>query len=391
MCSESRRLVHRTPVFVDEVISDDLRSEVSIIKLDRAMSTAGSRWLLSISGRPCINAFTCPKSPGCFSSDSEYHHCKQSCAQTEKMTRLENIDSFNCAVMRTVWPSLQKTNNNKKVLDVLHFLQLAWIVGSYSKVLRFTLMMRSWFVCWNIQKGDYSITLCKPFKEAPNEDASWRENVTHVQRFPFAGLWDGSVIVHASEALFASKFELRRAHPCWFEHYHWKAGKGRLVTYLTLLPHLPALFVTSQTQTTRPKVAALKVVFSPTFRRRFLTNQAILRPRTCCSCEFGSIPMSPRRCGGLYLWHEPTELAHFLLFCACQFCLYGPFNSVLMALSTVFHAINSPDNSPLSYSVLPVSFLPNWSFVLYISSHESLPHPWYNPFCRLGLKHQLTS
>ena len=28
--------------------------------------------------------------------------------------------------------------------------------------------------------------------------------------------------------------------------------------------------------------------------------------------------------------------------------------SVSMALSTVFHSINSPDNSPLSYFVLPV-------------------------------------
>ena len=42
--------------------------------------------------------------------------------------------------------------------------------------------------------------------------------------------------------------------------------------------------------------------------------------------------------------------------------------SVFMALSTVFHSINSPDNSPLSDSVLPVSsFLPYWSFQLYIS------------------------
>ena len=41
--------------------------------------------------------------------------------------------------------------------------------------------------------------------------------------------------------------------------------------------------------------------------------------------------------------------------------------SVFMALSTVFHSTNSPDNSPLSHSVLPVSFLPYWSFQLYIS------------------------
>ena len=50
-----------------------------------------------------------------------------------------------------------------------------------------------------------------------------------------------------------------------------------------------------------------------------------------------------------------------------------PFHSVLvsmsvfMALSTVFLSINSPDNSPLSHSDLPVLFLPYWSFQLYIS------------------------
>ena len=41
--------------------------------------------------------------------------------------------------------------------------------------------------------------------------------------------------------------------------------------------------------------------------------------------------------------------------------------SVFMALSTVFHLINSPDNSPLSHSVLPVLILPDWSFQLHIS------------------------
>ena len=56
-----------------------------------------------------------------------------------------------------------------------------------------------------------------------------------------------------------------------------------------------------------------------------------------------------------------------------QSSLPTPFHSVLvsisvfMALSTVFHSINSPDNSPLSHSVLPVSFLPYWSFQLCIS------------------------
>ena len=40
--------------------------------------------------------------------------------------------------------------------------------------------------------------------------------------------------------------------------------------------------------------------------------------------------------------------------------------SVFMALSTVFHSIDSPDNSPFSHSVLLVLFLPYWSFQLYI-------------------------
>ena len=41
--------------------------------------------------------------------------------------------------------------------------------------------------------------------------------------------------------------------------------------------------------------------------------------------------------------------------------------SVFTALSTVFHSVNSPDNSPLSSSVLLVLFLPYWSCQLYIN------------------------
>ena len=66
------------------------------------------------------------------------------------------------------------------------------------------------------------------------------------------------------------------------------------------------------------------------------------------------------------------------VFTMSQPSLPTPFYSVLlivsvfMALSTVFHSINSPDNSPLSHSVLPVSFLPYESFQLYISLRKSL-------------------
>ena len=46
--------------------------------------------------------------------------------------------------------------------------------------------------------------------------------------------------------------------------------------------------------------------------------------------------------------------------------------SVFMTLSTVFHFINSPNNSLLSHSVLLVSFLPYWSFQPYISLWKTL-------------------
>ena len=57
--------------------------------------------------------------------------------------------------------------------------------------------------------------------------------------------------------------------------------------------------------------------------------------------------------------------------------LLTPFYSVLvsisvfLALSTVFHSINSPDNSPFFHSVLAVLSLPYWSFHLYMSLGKS--------------------
>ena len=75
-----------------------------------------------------------------------------------------------------------------------------------------------------------------------------------------------------------------------------------------------------------------------------------------------------------------------------QLSLPTPFYSVLVsvsvfvALSTVFHSINSPNNSLLSHSVLPVLFLSYWSFQLHISLYESLLQPCYNPLWWTGLK-----
>ena len=47
--------------------------------------------------------------------------------------------------------------------------------------------------------------------------------------------------------------------------------------------------------------------------------------------------------------------------------------SIFMALSTVFCSINSPHNSPLSHSVLPVLSIPYWSF--HTPLNRSLPQP----------------
>ena len=90
------------------------------------------------------------------------------------------------------------------------------------------------------------------------------------------------------------------------------------------------------------------------------------------------VPSGSPSCGGdvtVYVWHKPTHPAHSFLFCSSvYFCL--------MALSTVFHSINSPENSPFSNFVLPVLPLP-YLFMKVSFSPAIIPSGW------LGSKHQL--
>ena len=67
---------------------------------------------------------------------------------------------------------------------------------------------------------------------------------------------------------------------------------------------------------------------------------------------------SPSRGGDVtvYVYDVPTPFNSFLVSI-----------SVFMALSTVFHFINPPENSPFSQIVLPVLSLPYWSFQLIVS------------------------
>ena len=82
----------------------------------------------------------------------------------------------------------------------------------------------------------------------------------------------------------------------------------------------------------------------------------------------------------LCFWHKPTELAHSFIFCSCvYFCLYDPFSCILF--------INSHNKSLLSHSVLPMLFLPYWSFQLYIFFMKVSFSPDIMLCGWLGLKH----
>ena len=87
---------------------------------------------------------------------------------------------------------------------------------------------------------------------------------------------------------------------------------------------------------------------------------------------------------GSYLSHRAhlhvVGMLLFLSFDINQLILPTPFYSafmsvsVFMDLSTLFHFINSPSNSPLFHSVLPFFFsfsLPYWSFQPYISLYKN--------------------
>ena len=65
--------------------------------------------------------------------------------------------------------------------------------------------------------------------------------------------------------------------------------------------------------------------------------------------------------------------------------------SVFVALSTVFHFINSPNNTPLSHSVLPVLILPYWSFQPYVSFMKVSLSPDIILCSWPGLKHRVTN
>ena len=80
--------------------------------------------------------------------------------------------------------------------------------------------------------------------------------------------------------------------------------------------------------------------------RRLSVGLLISCPTSCGPSTAGS----PSRGGNVMVYVfdiKPTELAH-------SFYSVLVSVSVFMALSPIFHSINSPDNSPLSHSVVLV-------------------------------------
>ena len=96
--------------------------------------------------------------------------------------------------------------------------------------------------------------------------------------------------------------------------------------------------------------------------------------RLSCKCSKHSLIPSPlflswpSRGGNVAVYVTDINQPSF----ATPFYFLLGSKSVFVALSTVFHSINSPDNSPLSHCVLPVLFLPYWPFQLYISYESHL-------------------
>ena len=109
------------------------------------------------------------------------------------------------------------------------------------------------------------------------------------------------------------------------------------------------VFVLSTSVYLRPSAVFFSVSFSPTLLSLSMFSSLFLSSLWAHLCVLGML--------WIVLWHTPTELAVSFLFCSgVCFCLY--------ALSTVFHSVNYPDNSPFSHSVLPVACLSCRSFQL---------------------------
>ena len=158
------------------------------------------------------------------------------------------------------------------------------------------------------------------------------------------------------EVLFSVDFQFLSVQPCWLALYQWRAEKKKLVHDVINKCATHASYAHNVKDTDRYNMVALTVVFL-----RF--SNADFQP-TRPQIDWKTIP-SPAGPHGLTVFdiNQPSLPTPFYPVLVSV--------SVFMVLSTVFHSINSPHNSLLSYCVLPVSFLPYRSLQLYISLWKS--------------------
>ena len=93
----------------------------------------------------------------------------------------------------------------------------------------------------------------------------------------------------------------------------YRKEKGWLMTYYTLLPHMPTVFITSHAQNAGHKMAALTAHAFVTFKFWFLRNLTIIRLKTtrrpfCCVVNFISIYLFLKKKWIPFLSIEPVVL-----------------------------------------------------------------------------------
>ena len=86
--------------------------------------------------------------------------------------------------------------------------------------------------------------------------------------------------------LFCLEFEFFGAQPFWVRLSQLRTEKGSLVTYLVLLPYMPALFMTSLRYNPGHRMAALTVIFQRGTRKGV---------KNCCEYIFCNpyLPIEP--------------------------------------------------------------------------------------------------
>ena len=119
--------------------------------------------------------------------------------------------------------------------------------------------MFCWFYSLALVTDNVTRLQKAPLSVTPGVQRGWTENVWMFSTACFILLF--YQYLRKRSAIFASNLRSSYCSSCWFAIFQRGVETGWLVTYLILLPHASALFMTSLTQTAAHKIAALTVVF----------------------------------------------------------------------------------------------------------------------------------